>query len=191
MILLPIYFWFRFFLGILLLICAYIYSFKVYGLKITVITSLLITSFFLILFLSGAYSSVPLGSDLTLTQVTGPFTDMIGIFPSFLITFELGRYALNKTNDKVLSLQAIVYVCLLVSFFGFCFQMLLDTSAAALGLYYYTDPPVINIFGYPIIFLLSFTIYGLWGAIFLILERIYFSTDVSKKDPYVDSDQTI
>ncbi|MFW9904456.1 MAG: hypothetical protein ACFFFH_09000 [Candidatus Thorarchaeota archaeon] len=188
MILLPIYFWFRFFLGILLLLSAYIYSFKVYGLKITVITSFLITSFFLILFLSGAYSSVPLGSDLKLAQATGAFTDMIGIFPSFLLTFELGRYALNKTNDKVLNLQDIVYVCLLVSFFGFCFQMLLDTSAAALGLYYYTDPPVINIFGYPIIFLLSFTIYGLWGAIFLILERKYFPANVSKKDPYVDSD---
>ncbi|MFX0208120.1 MAG: hypothetical protein ACFFDT_19190 [Candidatus Hodarchaeota archaeon] len=173
MILLPIYFWFRFFLGIFLLICAYIYSFKVYGLKITVITSLLITSFFLILFLSGAYSSVTLGSDLALTQITGAFTDMIGIFPSFFVTFELGRYALNKTNDKVLSLQNIVYVSILVSFFGFCFQMLLDTSAAALGLYYYTNPPVINIFGYPIIFLLSFTIYGLWGAIFLILEKRY------------------
>ena len=185
MILLSIYFWFRFFLGIFLLICAYIYSFKVYGLKITVITSLLITSFFLILFFSGTYSSVPLSSDLELVQTTGAFTDMIGIFPSFLVTFELGRYALNKTNDKFTSNKEIVYVSLVVSFFGFCFQMLLDTSAAGLGLYYYTDPPVINIFGYPIYFLLSFTIYGLWGAIFLILERKYLLTDVSKNQSRV------
>ena len=173
MILLPIYFWIRFFLGILVLISAYLYSFKVYGLKITVITSLLITSFFLILFLSEAYSSVPLGSDLPLAQATGTFTDMLGIFPSFLVTFELGRYALKKTNDLTLSNKDIVYVCLVVSCFGFCFQMLLDTSAAGLGLYYYTNPPAINIFGYPIYFLLSFTIYGLWGAIFLVLERKY------------------
>lgn len=171
MILLPIYFWFRFFLGIILLVCAYIYSYKVYGLKITVVTSFLITSFFLILFLSGAYSSVPLGSDLALAQATGAFTDMIGIFPSFLVTFELARYALRKTNDTILSNEDIIIVSIVASFFGFCFQMLLDTSAAGLGLYYYTDPPVINIFGYPILFLLSFTIYGLLGAIFLVLEK--------------------
>ncbi|UCG03376.1 MAG: hypothetical protein JSW11_05165 [Candidatus Heimdallarchaeota archaeon] len=141
--------------------------------KITMITSGLITSFFLVLFLSGAYSSVPLRSDLPIAQATGAFTDMIGIFQSFLVTFELGRYALNKTNGKALSNEDIVYVSLLVSFFGLCFQLLLDASAAGLGFYYYTDHPAINIFGYPIYFLLSFTVYGLWGAFFLILEKNY------------------
>ncbi|MFW9993387.1 MAG: hypothetical protein ACFFD4_15190 [Candidatus Odinarchaeota archaeon] len=166
-----IFFWIRSFLGIIMLTCAYIYSIKVYGIKITAITSLLITSFFIVIFLSGAYLSVPLGTDLPFYETIGPFTDMISIFPSFLITFELGRYALGKTNDKFLTSKDIVLAGLLVSFFGFCFQMILDTSAAGLGLYYYTDPPPINIFGYPVYFLLSFTIYGLWGTIFLLIEK--------------------
>lgn len=167
------FFWIRFFLGIIMLICAYIYSLKVYGAKITIITTLLITSFFIVLWISGAYSSVPLGTDLPLNETIGVFTDMIGIFPSFLITFELGRYALGKTNDTLLTTKDIVFVGLLVSFFGFCFQVVLDLSAAGLGLYYFTDPPPINIFGYPLYFLLSFTIYGLWGAIFLLFEKKY------------------
>lgn len=154
-----------------MLICAYFYSIKVYRIKITVITSFLITSFFLAILLSGAYYSVPLGSDLPFYPRIGAFTDMLGIFPTFLITFELGRYTLQKTNEISLSNKDIVSVGLLVGFFGFCFQMILDTSAAGLGLYYYTDPPPINIFGYPIYFLLSFTIYGLWGAIFLLFEK--------------------
>ncbi|UCE13078.1 MAG: hypothetical protein JSV04_12910 [Candidatus Heimdallarchaeota archaeon] len=167
------FFWIRFFLDIIMLICAYVYSVKVYGVKITTITSLLITSFFLVILFSGAYASVPLGTDLPFYATIGAYTDMIGIFPSFLITFELGRYALRKTNDINLTYTDIVYVNLLVAFFGICFQIVLDDSAAGLGLYYYTDPPTINIFGYPIYFLLSFTIYGVWGAIFLLLEKKY------------------
>lgn len=167
------FFWIRFFIGLIMLICAYIYSIKVYGMKVTAITSVLITSFFTVLFLSGVYSSVPLGSDLSFQSIIGPFTDMIGIFPSFLITFELGRYALQKTNDKSLTNTDIVFVSLVVSFFGFCHQIVLDASAAGLGLYYYIDPPPLNLFGYPFYFLLSFTIYGLWGAIFLVYEKKY------------------
>lgn len=156
-----------------MLVCAYYYSIKVYGFKITVITSLSITSLFIVLLLSGAYSSVPLGTDLAFQLTIGPFTDMLGIFPSFLITFELGRFTLRKTNVQSLTYNDIVFVSLLVSFFGFCHQLILDASAAGLGLYYYTDPPVLNLFGYPIIFLLSFTVYGLWGAIFLLFEKKY------------------
>jgi hypothetical protein len=101
---------------------------------------------------------------------------MIGIYPSFLITFELGRYALGKTKSRILTNQEIVRVGLLVSFFGFYYRVLLDVSVAGLGLYYYTNPPSINIFGYPIVFLLSFTIYGLWGGIFLLIEREFLGT---------------
>ncbi len=166
-----IFFLVRFFLSIIMIICAYIYSIKVYGGKITVITSGLITSFFVVLWISGAYSSVPLGTDIPFQETFGAFSDMISIFPSFLITFELGRYALGKTNDTSLTNKDIVLVGLIVSFFGICFQVALDISAAGLNLYYYTDPPPINLFGYPIYFLLSFTIYGLWGATFLVFER--------------------
>jgi hypothetical protein len=116
---------------------------------------------------------VPLGTDLPYYNSIGPLSDMLGIFPSFLITFELGRYTLGKTNERYLSYKDIVFVGLIVSFFGFCFQMVLDTSAAGLGLYFYTNPPPVNIFGYPILFLLSFTIYGLWGAVFLFIEKEY------------------
>lgn len=119
---------------------------------------------------------MPLGTDLPAYGDIGAFTDMVTVFPTFLITFELGRYALGKTNDQALTGKDIVQVSLLVSFFGFCFQMLLDAPAAGLGLYYYTDPPTVNIFGYPIIFLLSFTVYGLWGAIFLFFEKKYSRT---------------
>jgi len=168
---LQFYFWIRSVLSLFLLICAYLYSIRIYGTKVTSVTSLLITSFFIVIFLSGAYSSVPLGTDLPFYNTIGPFFDMVGIFPSFLITFELGRYALGKTNERYLTRKDIVSVALLVSFFGFCFQMALDISAAGLGLYFYTNPPPMNIFGYPVLFLLSFTIYGLWGGIFLFFER--------------------
>ena len=123
------------------------------------------------------YSSVPLGTDLPpsyqvkIGNTQFFFTDITGIFPSFMITFELGRISLNKTRGQPLNYKDILYISLIVSFFGFCTQILIDSTAAALGMYYYLFPPELNIFGYPIAFLLSFTIYGLWGAIFLLFEK--------------------
>jgi hypothetical protein len=50
----------------------------------------------------------------------------------------------------------------------------MDPTAAALGIYYYQNPPPINIFGFPIWFITSFAIYGLYAFIFLLIERYYF-----------------
>ena len=90
-----------------------------------------------------------------------------------MITFELGRYSLGKTKEINLSVRDIILVSILVSFYGVCHQPIIDLTAAAVGHYYYRNPPEVNIFGYPIIFLFSFSIYGLFAFIFLIIERYY------------------
>lgn len=165
-----LYFWVRFFLGFSILIMVYIYSIKVYGLKVTLITNSLLAGFVIVNMIF-FYSAVPLGSDLPANFKQFFFTDITTIFPSFMITFELGRISLKKTKGNFLTNKDILYISLIVSFYGFCFQMLTDPTAAALRIYYYANPPELNIFGYPIAFLMSFTIYGLWGGIFLLLEK--------------------
>jgi hypothetical protein len=109
-------------------------------------------------------------------------TDPITIFPTFLITFELGRISLGKTKSSISSWKDIILVSILVSFFGFCFQLIIDLSASAIGFYYYQNPPILNIFGYPILFFMAFPFYGFVGFIFLSIEYYRKRTKKSSKD---------
>ena len=167
-------------MSLVILSQVYIYCIKIYGLKVTIITNILVIGFLMSIILTDFYSIVPLGTNLPscyLVKIGNTeflITDLISIFPTFIITFELGRISLKKTKNNSIAYQDILFISLLVSFYGFCFQMLLDISAAAVGLYYYLYPPELNILGYPIEFLLSFTIYGLWARIFLLIEKRYY-----------------
>jgi len=163
--------------SIVVWILVYYYCFKIYGIKTTLITNLLISSFVLIQIFTGIYSIADLGGQSFLNIKIGNIefliTDPISIFPLFMITFELGRISLRKTKGDDLLFKDIVQISLVVSFFGFCFQPIIDFTAAAVGFYYYRTPPELNIFGFPIIFLFAFSIYGLFAFIFLLIESHY------------------
>ena len=47
-------------------------------------------------------------------------------------------------------MKDIILVSLTTTLYGICFQLIIDPTAAALGLYYYRTPPTINIFGFTI-----------------------------------------
>ncbi|MFX1299145.1 MAG: hypothetical protein ACFFD2_30325, partial [Promethearchaeota archaeon] len=98
--LVDIYAWISVVISFFMCIVCYYYSLKVYGLKTTVITVLLITSFVLAVIITGWYESVNLYIYPNFTVRLGKseflFTDPIGIFPSFFVTFELARYYLSK-----------------------------------------------------------------------------------------------
>ena len=140
-----------------------------------------LSSLVLILIITGAYSV----ADLELTPIFAMrlgeteflFTDIIGIFTIFIVIFELARQSLKKTKGTDLTLKDIIFVSLIVSLYGVMFQILIDPTAAVMGLYYYRNPPVINIFGFPVWFITSFAIYGAYAFIFLLIER-YYSTRV-------------
>lgn len=151
----------------------YYYCIKIYGIKTTIITNLCLSSMVLILIFTGVYSVADVQSDLPF--LINPFliTDPITIFTIFIIVFELARFSLKKEKGTNLSLKNIISVSIVVSLYGIFFQLLMDPTAAALGIYYYQNPPIINIFGFPIWFITAFAIYGLYAFIFLLIEWYY------------------
>ena len=167
-----IYFYIWLVINIYVLIAVYYYCIKTYGIKATLITNLCLSSLVLTLMFSGAYSVADVGSDLEFD----PFlvTDPITIFTVFVVIFELARFSLKKTKGTDLSMKDIISISVVVTLYGILFQLIVDPTAAALGLYYYQNPPAINIFGFPIWFIAAFAIYGLYAFIFLLIERYYF-----------------
>jgi hypothetical protein len=128
----------------------------------------------LALIFTGFYSVADLGTDLDIGNFYFLLNDTITIFTVFIVIFELARFSLKKTKGTDLTMRDIVFVSILVSLYGILFQVLVDPTAAALGIYYYQNPPPLNIFGYPIWFITSFAIYGLYAFFFLLIERYYF-----------------
>ena len=162
-------------INIYILIAVYYYCIKTYGFKATIITNLCLSSLVLILIFTGTYSVADLGSDFVLKigeiEIS---TDPITIFTVFIVIFELARFSLKKPKGTDLSIKDIVIVSVVVTVYGVLFQLLMDPTAAVMGLYYYLNPPPINIFGFPLWFITAFAIYGLYAFIFLIIERYYF-----------------
>jgi len=173
-------------INIYILIAVYYYCIKTYGLKVTIITNICLSSLVLTLIFTGMYSA----ADLVLSPInTLRFgetefwaTDPITIFTIFILVFELARYSLKKTKGTDLSMKDIIFISLLVVGYGVVFQILMDSTAAALGLYYYRNPPTINIFGFPIWFITSFGIYGLYAFVFLLIERHNFLKTKRKQE---------
>jgi polyferredoxin len=127
----------------------------------------------LTLIFTGSYSIADLGTDLDIGNSFFLINDSFTIFTVFIVIFELARFSLNKTKRTDLSFRDVLIVSIVVSLYGILFQILMDPTAAALGIYYYQNPPAINIFGFPIWFITSFAIYGLYAFIFLLVERYY------------------
>jgi hypothetical protein len=173
------YFYLSLVINIYILVIVYYYCIKTYGIKATIITNICLSSLVLSLIFTGTYSVADLGSDLPIfiINIGGTeflITDPITIFTVFIVIFELARFSLKRTKGVNLSVKDIIIISVLVSFYGILFQLLMDPTAAALGIYYYQNPPPINIFGFPIWFITSFAIYGLYAFIFLLIERYYF-----------------
>ncbi|MFW9829470.1 MAG: hypothetical protein ACFFEY_17990 [Candidatus Thorarchaeota archaeon] len=169
-----IYFYFYLIVNIYILIAVYYYCIKTYGIKTTIITNLSLSSLVLTLFFTGAYSVADVGSNLNLADCVFLANDAITIFTLFIVIFELARYSLNKIKGTELYLKDIIIISVVATLYAVFFQLLIDPTAAALGFYYYRNPPAINIFGYPLWFITSFSIYGLYAFIFLLIERYYF-----------------
>lgn len=174
-----IYFYINLVISTYILIAAYYYCLKTYGIRATIITNVCLSSMVLILIFTGTYSVADLKSDLPLlTLKIGEteflVTDPITIFSIFIVIFELARFSLKKTKGSDLSFKDIIIVSIVVSMYGILFQLLMDPTAAALGLYYNQNPPAINIFGFPVWFITAFAIYGLYAFVFLLIERYYF-----------------
>jgi len=180
------FFWTNLVLTTSLLVVVYIYCFKVYGVKTTLIINACTSSFVLIIIFTGFYSAAELHLPSYFTGRIGEtefhLTDPIGIFITFIICFELGRISLRKIKGNPLTYKQIIYISILVSFYGMCLQPITDLTASAVGYYYYENPPEINIFGYPVWFFLSFSIYGFYALIFLLFEKKYsFNSNSIKK----------
>ena len=158
-------------ISIYILIAVYYYCIKTYGIKTTLITNLCLSSMVLTLIFTGSYSAPDLGTDLDVPNIFFLVNDTLTIFSVFIVIFELARFPLRKPKGTDLSMRDIVIISVVVSLYGILFQILIDPTAAALGIYYYQSPPPINIFGYPIWFITSFAIYGLYAFIFLLIER--------------------
>lgn len=169
-----VYFYFSLIISIYILIAVYYYCTKTYGIKATLITNLCLSSMVLALIFTGFYSVADLGTDLDIGNFYFLINDTITIFTIFIVIFELARFSLKKTKGTDLTMRDIVFISILVSLYGILFQVLVDPTAAALGIYYYQNPPPLNIFGYPIWFITSFAIYGLYAFVFLLIERYYF-----------------
>jgi hypothetical protein len=139
---------------------------------------LCLTSFVLILIFTGTYSAADLEfapfAKLKLGDIEFGISDPITIFTVFIVIFELARFSLKKTKGTDLSCKNIIKISTLVTLYGLLFQILVDPTAAALGIYVYRNPPSLNIFGFPIWFITSFAIYGLYAFVFLLIERYFF-----------------
>lgn len=173
-----IYFLLNLVVNVYVLIAVYYYCIKTYGLKATLITNLCLSSMVLILIFTGTYSVADLGSDypylnVKIGETEFLVTDPITIFSVFIVMFELARFSVRKTKGTDLNLRDIVIISVVVTIYGVLFQLIVDPTAAALGIYYYQNPPPINIFGFPIWFITAFAIYGLIAFIFLLIERFY------------------
>ena len=169
-----IYFYINLLINIYILIAVYYYCIKTYGIKATIITNICLSSLVLTLIFTGTYSIADLGSDLDIVEPVFLANDSLTIFSVFIVIFELARFSLRKTKGTDLSIKDIIVISIVVTLFGVLFQLLVDPTAAALGVYYYQNPPAINIFGFPIWFITAFAIYGLYAFIFLLIERYYF-----------------
>jgi len=169
-----IYFYINFVVNIYILIAVYYYCIKTYGIRATIITNLCLSSLVLTLIFTGTYSVADLGTDLDIENSFFLVNDSLTIFTVFIVVFELARFSLKKTKGIDLSMKDIIVISIVVTIYGILFQLLMDPTAAALGIYYYQNPPPINIFGFPIWFITSFAIYGLYAFIFLLIERYYF-----------------
>jgi hypothetical protein len=165
-----------------ILIAVYYYCIKTYGIKVTIITNACLSSLILILIFSGTYSAADLEfapfAKLKIGDTEFGISDPITIFSIFIVIFELARFSLNKTKGTDLSVKDIFIVSIVVTLYGVLFQVLVDPTAAALGLYYYRTPPTINVFGFPIWFITAFAIYGLYAFIFLLIERYYYQRKI-------------
>jgi hypothetical protein len=128
----------------------------------------------LTLLFTGAYYVADLGTDLDIGNAFFLINDTLTIFTVFIVIFELARFSLKKAKGNDLNLKDIIIISVVVTLYGIFFQLLMDPTAAALGIYYYQNPPPINIFGFPIWFITSFAIYGFFAFIFLLIERYYF-----------------
>ncbi len=168
-----IYFYISLVLNIYILIAVYYYCIKIYGLKATILTNLCLSSMVLALIFTGSHSLADLGTELDLPHSIFSVNDTLTIFTVFIVVFELARASLKKSKGTDLSIKDIICISVVVTVYGILFQLLMDPVAAALGIYYYQNPPVINIFGFPIWFITSFAIYGLYAFIFLLIERYY------------------
>ena len=176
------YYYIHLVINIYILIAVYYYCIKTYGIKATIIMNLCLSSLVLSLMFSGSYSVADLGSDLELPQFLiikigeNEFwiTDPITIFTVFIMIFELTRFSLRKPKGSDLSMRDIINISIIASLYGILFQLIVDPTAAALGVYYYLNPPAINIFGFPIWFISAFAIYGVYAFIFLLVERFYY-----------------
>ena len=169
-----LYFYLNLVISIYILIAVYYYCIKTYGLKTTVLTNLCLSSMVLALILTGTYSVADLGTDLDFGKPIFLINDIITIFTVFIVIFELARHSLKKSKGTDLTIKNIIYISVVVSVYGILFQLLMDPTAAALGIYYYQNPPKINIFGFPIWFITAFAIYGFYAFMFLLIERYYF-----------------
>ncbi|MFX1329279.1 MAG: hypothetical protein ACFE91_14210, partial [Promethearchaeota archaeon] len=169
-----IYFYINLVISIYILITVYYYCIKTYGVRATIITNLCLSSLVLTLILTGTYSVADLETNLKIAEIVFLINDTITIFTVFIVIFELARLSFKKSKGTDLSIKDIIIISVVVSLYGIVFQLLMDPTAAAMGLYYYRNPPAINIFGYPIWFITSFAIYGLFAFIFLLIERYYF-----------------
>lgn len=168
------YFYLSLIINIYILIAVYYFCIKTYGIKATLLTNLCLSSMVLALIFTGSYSVADLGTDLDIGNTFFLVNDSLTIFTVFIVIFELARFSLRKTKGTDLSMKDIVIISVVVSLYGILFQLLMDPTAAALGIYFYQNPPPINIFGYPIWFITSFAIYGLYAFVFLLIERYYF-----------------
>ncbi|MHA2009992.1 MAG: hypothetical protein ACW99L_10375 [Promethearchaeota archaeon] len=176
-----IYFYLNLVINIYILIAVYYYCVKTYGIRVTIITNISLSSLVLTLIFTGTYSAADLATDLEFPDIVFLFNDSLTIFSVFIVVFELARFSLKKTKGTILSLKKIIVVSLVVMVYGIFFQLLMDPTAAALGIYYYRDPPPINIFGFPIWFIFSFAIYGVYAFIFLLIERYNFQKTIKTR----------
>ena len=162
---------------ILIFISVYYYCIKIYGIKTTIITNLLLSSMILVMIFTGAYGIATLATDLNINYFW--ITDPISFFTFFILIFELARYSLKKNKGTIKKLKDIICVSILTSIYGICFQLIVDPTAAALGHYFFLDPPSVNIFGFPLWFIFSFSVYGLIGMIFLLIERYFTIKEIN------------
>jgi len=169
-----IYFYINVVINIYILIAVYYYCIKIYGIRTTIITNLCLSSLVLTLIFTGTYGIADLGTDLDIGNSVFLINDTLTIFTVFIVVFELARFSLKKTKGTDLSIKDIIIISVVVTVYGIFFQLLIDPTAAALGIYYYQNPPQINIFGFPIWFITAFAIYGLYAFVFLLIERYYF-----------------